>query len=176
MTKEPEIGTLAELNVKPGDVVQCLELSISANVHYLKAGKQYSIVRGKKGACFIDEEGDECFGHLNIFQIVSRASQPDPETPTLWKDMTPGEKGALLLAHHEGKTIEWTRSPGDADYRQSTAHNLRPVWSDNHAYRIRPSKPKRMTVDLMADFKRIGTIDLIDGKPDPASIRMEEPD
>jgi len=36
----------------------------------------------------------ECFGEYT------------PETP-LWRDMTDAEKGALLLAHHEGNVIEF---------------------------------------------------------------------
>jgi hypothetical protein len=37
------------------------------------------------------------------WRIVSRA----PAAPKLWRDMTPEEKGALLLAAHEGKVIEY---------------------------------------------------------------------
>jgi hypothetical protein len=96
-----------------------------------------------------------------------------PDTPTLrgvspklWKDMTPEEKGALLLAHHEGKTIECYQFP---DHGWEVIYN--PVFDNTSAYRIKP-EPKRVTVALMADFKEIGTIDLIDGIPDPDSIKI----
>ena len=91
------------------------------------------------------------------------------DTPKLWRDMTPEEKGALLLAHHEGKVIE----ANDGDGWWEVPH---PGWSDTFPYRVRPvaQPPVRITVDLLADLEIIGTIDLIDGKPDPESIRMEE--
>lgn len=102
-----------------------------------------------------------------------------PAEPKLWRDMTPEEKGALLLAHHEGNVIEgwmygdkWT--PIDAD------------WSEHNAYRVKPN-PVVETVTLYGsvlegfstlarepqDTHRI-TFNLVNGNPDPASIKMEE--
>lgn len=103
------------------------------------------------------------------FRIVSRAS----DTPKLWRDMTDAEKGVLLLAHHEGEVIENTRE-GDGKWFAAE-----PCWGDNYAYRIKP-EPVRETVGLYAGLDRkrhplpIGTIDLIDGEPDCASVKMEE--
>ena len=60
----------------------------------------------------------------------------DEDTPKLWRDMTDSEKGALLLAHHEGKVIEifldWDRG--------GTWVNVTPPpnWLDEYAYRVRP--------------------------------------
>ena len=92
-----------------------------------------------------------------------RASAPQPK---LWRDMTPEEKGALLLAHHGGRTIErWVD--------ESLGWKIvPPMWMLEHAYRVSP-EPKRETVVLYAGDTTIGKIDLIDGKPDPDSIRME---
>lgn len=94
------------------------------------------------------------------------------DTPKLWRDMTPEEKGALLLAHHEGKVIQY--------FSCGVWEDGPPRWFDNVAYRIK-LEPKRETVVLYAapingswNQKRIGTVDLIDGKPDPASIKIEE--
>lgn len=113
------------------------------------------------------------------------------DTPKLWRDMTPEEKGALLLAEHEGKVIEvfglLCPDMWNPDF---------PVWEDECAYRIQP-EPKRetMTAKLCItscgksfhmephflrghygddDFYFTLTFDLIDGKPDPASIKIEE--
>ena len=111
--------------------------------------------------------------HLNVVRCVD-------DTPTLWRDMTPEEKGALLLAHHEGKVIDaW----GNVSKEWMEAG---PAWNPNAAYRIKP-EPKVETVKLRAggDLKIWGTwtdlddthsitFNLIDGKPDPASIKMEE--
>jgi len=95
---------------------------------------------------------------------------PSPSTatsePKLWRDMTPEEKGALLLAHLEGKVIE-------SDYGIGVWGKATALGIQGNAYRIRP-EPQRVTVDLMADFKVIGRIDLIDGKPDVTSIKMED--
>lgn len=93
-----------------------------------------------------------------------------PEAPKLWSDMTPEEKGALLLAAHEEKVIERAERPKTST-GWSWVADSEPQWFDYCAYRVRP-EPKRATVALMADCHFIGTIDLIDGKPDPDSIRL----
>lgn len=171
MTKE--VGTLAELNVKPGDVVEWPELG---EYLVLNGGDVVSKVSGGLLKDGIDYPG-------NRFRIVSRAEA----TPKLWRDMTPEEKGALLLAHHEGKVIEWTGNFGsefDMDSIRGT-----PVWSATHAYRIKP-EPKVETVTLTTakvygwvsepesgcstqNTHRI-TFNLIDGEPDCTSIKMEK--
>jgi hypothetical protein len=105
----------------------------------------------------------------------------EPAAPKLWRDMTPEEKGALLLAHHEGKVVEcWNSGKWEPKGHGG--------WGKENAYRIRP-EPKRETVMLHgrqaekdwsfgngeawpADTHRI-TFDLIDGEPDCASVKME---
>lgn len=148
-----ETGTLAELDVNVGDTVECLEWHGSSYT----AGVNYTVGGVDNYGFTIDPK--EPWGK---FRIVYRAA----ETPTLWRDMTDAEKGALLLAQHEGKVIECRI--GDMEWIVSE-----PVWAEMWAYRVKPA-PKVVTVPLMADFKEIGTINLIDGKPDPASIKMEE--
>ena len=56
-------------------------------------------------------------------------------TPKLWKDMTDAEKGELLLAHHNGKTVECRIGTG------AWFHSA-PQWHAGHAYRIKPKAPK----------------------------------
>ena len=113
------------------------------------------------------------------------------QEPTLWRDMTAEEKGALLLAHHEGKDIEaFGVSYPDMWYETD------PCWDDECPYRIKP-EPKRETVNANLCITKAGkslhmrpdysdnyygdgvsyftlTFDLIDGKPDPASIKIKE--
>ena len=62
----------------------------------------------------------------------------------LWKDMTPEEKGALLLAYHEGKVIEWCYGYGKEFYvnGSSAEEGLHPVWADCCSYRVKP-EPKK---------------------------------
>ena len=111
------------------------------------------------------------------------------QEPTLWRDMTPEEKGALLLAKHEGKAIE-VFGIAYPDMWHVMWHEEYPVWLDDAAYRIKP-EPKRETVVLVGrmstpdnwsfcaeewwpfDTHKI-TFDTIDGKPDPSSIKIEE--
>jgi len=106
------------------------------------------------------------------------------DTPVLWKDMTPEQKGALLLAHHE--------KPGSVEFwnvnEWETLKNL--GWHDEIAYRIKPSKPepKAEIVTMYGERNRMWwgfsesedgpnpthriTFNLIDGKPDCGSVKM----
>lgn len=99
-------------------------------------------------------------------------------SPKTWGKMTDEEQGALLLARHRGKDIQYW-----CEYNNDWLFVLpRFVWFPDVAYRVQP-KPMRKTVTLYADFggiksmcdiKPIGTIDLEDGKPVADSIKMEE--
>jgi len=114
------------------------------------------------------------------------------DTPTIWENMTPEQKGALLLAEFEGEAIEVIdpKEPGD---KWCVILDVR-FDSPNMAYRIKP-EPKRETMTLhgrmhisnaypegvfnanrnplrAGDTHRI-TFDTIDGEPDCATIRME---
>jgi hypothetical protein len=159
-----QIGTLKELNVKPGDVVRhkddsTYEVRLRNGAPYLWWITEYGDTPSQKGwGVSVDSSFQE-------YRIISRA----PETPKLWRDMTGQEKGALLLAAHEGNVIEvwhgkWLK--------------VLSLWGEDRAYRIRP-EPKRETVrvaylDKYGREYEFGYIDTIDGKPDPASIRMDE--
>jgi len=64
----------------------------------------------------------------------------DEDTFKLWRDMTDAEKGALLLAHHEGKVIERSHTGGQwqgVKYLQ---------WHDDIAYRVSP-KPSFLPLE-----------------------------
>ena len=154
-----EIGTLKGLKVKPGDLVECVEGWISA-----KKGERYLV---NKDGDIKDFESDTTT--MSQFRIISRA----PDKPRLWRDMTPEEKGALLLAYHEGKVIE-----NKSEYNDWI--DATPFWVDNFAYRVKPD-PVVKAVTLYAGHADpdcfpmpIGTITLIDGKPDLSSIKMEK--
>ena len=99
-----------------------------------------------------------------------------------WGEMTDAEKGALLLAHHEGKVIEWY-----GDYKDWDTCNL-PVWEPNLHYRVKESVVKSTKVmymyyeagyvpfvsTSMSDPTHKITFDTIDGEPDCSSIKMEK--
>jgi hypothetical protein len=176
-----EAGTLKELNVKPGDVVECVSLGRNGSSHYVTVGKRYTINPNRS---YTDDGGEINFGFSEAFRIISRAS----DTPNTWGEMTDAEKGALLLAAHEGKVIEgW-------DIHLNEWRLIIPEWFDIRAYRVRP-EPVRETVTLQGrkyttsvypdgvwDFDRhedLGdthriTFTTENGKPVCDSIRMEE--
>ena len=109
---------------------------------------------------------------------------PNTQEPKLWKDMSPEEKGALLLAHHEGKITQFWYS-GMKGWTDNAGHP--PNWFKDTAYRVKP-EPVVETVSRYSssqDYWRFTarkcsrgthriTFDLVDGKPDCNSVKMEE--
>jgi len=92
----------------------------------------------------------------------------DQDTPTIWADMTPEEKGALLLADHERKPIEVFHSG-------KWCPRIHGGFGGQSGYRIKP-EPKRETESRHMYHninKYIATFDTIDGEPDCSTIRME---
>lgn len=178
-----DVGTLKELNVKPGDVVKVCETPGGVQ---LNSGAVWEIKR-YDGSSFFAVKPSYSQEHSGVrlcnstrFHLISRV----PNKPKLWKDMTPEEKGALLLAHQEGKVIEWTDRLGSDFIRNSVTYT--PVWSDTHAYRVRP-EPKVETltmygtprVPVFGPSNITGsthklTYNLVDGKLDYDSLKMEE--
>ena len=112
-----------------------------------------------------------------------------PTTPTLWRDMTPEEKLALLLAEREGSQMQVYVGPGAWIDGGGWDDIECPLWEEKAAYRAKP-QPVRETVTLYGEAHTIGwcfspdsgidnethrlTFDLIDGKPDCNSVKMEE--
>jgi hypothetical protein len=160
-----ETGTLKELNVKPGDVVEVI------------GGKSWEIVGiDGRGNYLINDPPARHLSNTLPFRIISRAT----DTPKLWRDMTDAEKGALLLAHHEGKVIQyWDGCFFDIEFSE-------PGFYDNDAYRVKP-EPVRSKVEMFGSKKLKGfgltagvstayriTFETVDGKPDCSTIKMEE--
>lgn len=134
MTK---IGTLKELGVKPGDVVE-LVCGDFCGFSRDQTDKPKKLTVDDRGWASIGGFGynpslDEKYNRK--FRLISRAA----ETPKLWRDMTPEEKGALLLAHHEGKSVEFTRS--SMGYKWMIVAG-RSEWCDGNAYRVKPKRTK----------------------------------
>lgn len=167
-----EVGTLKELGVEAGDVVESIAWARGCefNEYEMKLYKSVPWVvhdvhpNGFCGKCAVFYDGYTRYDESMIFRIISRANQ----NQKLWRDMTPEEKGAMLLASHEGKVIElWLRGEWVS---------VDPSWHDSIAYRVQP-EPKIDTVTLTgfhetARGHRI-TFNTINSKPDCASIKME---
>jgi len=173
-----EVGTLKELKVKPGDVVQCVD---NMNLPRWTIGKFYEV---KECGTPEDDYGTTYANYEDPqpsvkFRIVSRAYVG----PKMWGEMTDEEKGALLLAAHEGKKIEFF-VPGACGVKWVPA---RPNWKATCAYRVRPER-KRETVIVYSGWVEHGvwsqtedfndthriTFDLVDGEPDCDSVKMEK--
>ena len=169
--------TLTEHNVQPGDVVK-------------------DNLGGRKWTIVYDDNGDlrkwnsyRGYGILvdlsfEPYTVLSRAQRPEtapaidlsnPDCKT-WGEMTDAEKGALLLAAHEGKEIEYFNV---YEKWQACQSGSRVPFNDKRtAYRVKP-EPKRETVKLYAGKNKpripIGTIELEDGKPVPGSEKYDMP-
>lgn len=86
----------------------------------------------------------------------------------IWGQMTPEEKGALLLAHHEGKTIEVSYGlPGDGWVKSNE-----PDWEDNLAYRVKPG-PEVKTQELYWQMGRNPTANLYGSDTHKITITLE---
>ena len=174
------IGTLKELGVCVGDVVECISSSYVNIVTkgYIAIINEFGMIDSQCGN-WIGSNGIIC-DKLDeaTFYIISRSSK----TPKMWKDMTADEKGALLLAAHEGKPVESSANG------TGWALDFKVGYGSSLYFRIK-SEPKVENASLNGGFienqfvfmgdeiidptHRI-TFNLIDGKPDCASIKMEE--
>jgi hypothetical protein len=118
------------------------------------AARYWSVSGGQ-----IEQKGT-AFGGTNWRESLRQrpSTKPEPAAPKTWRDMTPEERGALLLAHHEGKVIEtW--------FRGAWINKGHGGWGKQNAYRIRP-EPKRETVTRHLSHAGVAypvTIDVVDG-------------
>ena len=117
MTRPPvgSTGTLDDLQVEPGDVVESLsgtEMWPSITQTITPEGWVFD----SEGDSWGPGDADLCgYPETAYFRLISRANpdQPahiDTSNPksTPWQEMTALEKGALLLAAHEGQEIQGT--------------------------------------------------------------------
>lgn len=91
-----------------------------------------------------------------------------------WGEMTPEEKGALLLAHHEGKVIEYT------DTGNTWWAPIKPQFLDNLTYRVKPEIEEEVFDEVYLEVSNVpytyskqwggttkgqATVTYTDGKP-----------
>lgn len=126
---------------------------------------------------------EPCIKNRPQMDIVAEWEEPMGTEMKTWGKMTDAEKGALLLAHHEGKEIEcFSESLGN----WITLSIL--VWYEDSIYRVKKVPIKNMEVVYMyfedgcnqyidvymSDPTHKITFDTIDGVPDCSSIKMEK--
>lgn len=101
--------------------------------------------------------------------------------PTLFGQLSDEEKGALLLAHHQGKTIEWWLTQ-----TKVWSTNSSPEWSPLRTYRVKP-EPVVQTVVRYLGATLTGTnsrktkptthklsYNIVGGEIDCSSVKLEE--
>ncbi len=134
----------------------------------------YSYVVTREGD--IEEYGDGFHYPAQDLELIEEENEMK-----LWQDMTPEEKGALLLAHHEGKEIEYQHAG-----RWWVA--IKPYWFSDCAYRVKPEPVVEVVVShlgytgkhwlfsagrCLCDTHKV-TFNVVDGEIDVTSIKMEK--
>ena len=166
--------TLAELDVKPGDVVEFIETGKRSTITHFAHGSYYGT--GKHPDWPYCDDAD--------FRLISRAA-PEPKT---WGEMTPDEKGACALALIEGR-LQYSDYNSSVGYPGGWNDKNNMTFFDDTYYRIKP-EPVVEEVEIYGgngyglgyEFNRNITADnthritfnTIDGKPDCSSVKMEE--
>lgn len=169
-------GELKDMHVKAGDVVQHSD------------GSEYTIKERRPGVLANWHNnghggwGVDVSESYQDYTLISLADDAQPDTQKTWGEMTDAEKGALLLAAHDGKVIECIGAGRDFWL------DCTPQWKCDWAYRVK-AEPVRETVTMegadyngtwrMSQTGFIGdhthriTFDTIDGEPDYSTIKME---
>lgn len=177
--REPETGTLADLDVKPGDVVEWFNTSVVNPMEVISASIITSGAFEGQVEAVLSGYGSGIFS-VEQFRIISRAS----DTPKTWGEMTDAEKGELLLAWQRCDQLQYW----DTDKKEWESTDIHPFEFEADAYRVKP-EPVRETVTLyhgpndrqaFTGYCRANDDVVItytrttDGKPDLDSIKMEE--
>ena len=169
--EDEETGTLAELNVKPGDLVSYCGL------HEYEVGENRHLIRV--------DTGDDCGRYAlwdtsSSFRIISRAS----DNPKTWGEMTDADRKDISFAAMSGKPIELD----GGSFGWCAWDGRTPLCETHQPIRIKP-EPKRETESLYVFYNsgfgvegtsgtdwpathRI-TFTTTDGEPDLDSITME---
>lgn len=168
-----ETGTLKELNVKPGDVVECVDHGVSED--HLTFGKYYDIVNGPMLQTDMGSWwGDGVLAHtafpmLAKFRILSRATP----TPDLTAITTPfgllDEAIKKAMRAHGGPYEMWDGEEWDEGI---------PSWYGDCTYRVKPSpisETIRVTItndDQDGLFIAEATVITRNGKPDWSTLQV----
>ena len=155
----PEVGTLRQLNVQPGDVVELVRGG-SNNPSRCFGGVNGTYVSDLCGV-HIPPHGWFTKSYDAEFRIISRAAPQSAATPaTKWDAMTDAER---VTAVYEG--LKGTRMGEGMD-------RVRSVLADLGAIKAEPAVQEvALWIECEDSLgrRKIGTINLIDGKPYLAS-------
>ena len=156
----PEVGTLRQLNVQPGDVVELVWGGSN------KPGRCFGGVNGTyvSDLCgvHIPPHGWFTKSYDAEFRIISRAAPQSAATPaTKWDAMTDAERVTAVYEGLKGAQRDVTG-----------ADRVKAVLANLGAIKPEPAvKEVALWIECEDSIgrRKIGTINLIDGKPDLAS-------
>jgi len=161
------------LNIETGKFYRDAE---GNKVGPMTRGISFSWVEGEDNGSDPDWHHDGTIRDRGVARLTRDLIAEWPYHPTLWRDMTEAEQGALLLAHHQGKVIEYRIPTYESDWTVNTS----PLWALDFAYRVRPepevkvfavhSRPKEPFVRFSAPGIILGTY----AHPDGHTIIVEE--
>jgi hypothetical protein len=165
--------TFEDLGYKAGDTVRCT----GSNPYFdkYKTGDIFTLELNDYGNIGIDL----CNGSLGDWELVY-----DPIDLT-WGDMTPEQQGALLLAHHQGKTIEmllvyskvWHTLTGKPEFQPEYAYRIKPepvvVHHEMHN-RVHDGKLESFTKGKHFTSTYVLTYDTEDGVPVCSSVKLSK--
>jgi len=175
--------TFAELGYNAGVTVRCVSTD---RPDFYKVGEVFELQEYKGLPRLVSVSAIGSFDCSQAsWELVSRAGSTDADDGYLiWSDMTPESQGALLLAFHNGATIQvFSRS---SDKWLNVIHEL--VWSRHTKYRVKPADPVVVTHEVFGRHESIWvfftdtfdthtiTYNTIDGVIDCASVKMMEID
>lgn len=168
----PETGTLKDLNVNVGDTLRW----VTAN-GVLKIQKNYNSMfenvvftgRLDGGVSFVNEFGDTDGFSKNTPHIFAVKKRAENDNSKPWINLTNEEKGALLLANHQGETIQILNDIVWEDIFGA------PLWTDNKCFRVKP-EPVVMTRSLFFgdSIHVVATVNTVDGKLDKSSLTWQD--
>jgi len=172
--------TFAELGYNAGDTVRCVSTD---RPDFYKLGEVFELQDYKGLPRLVSVSAIGSFDCSQAsWELVSRAGSTDADDGYLtWGDMTPEAQGALLLAEHNGATIQLF---GDNSEWIDSRYKL--IWFDHKKYRVKPADPVVVAHEIYGRHKlswsiiyreqdtRKMTYNTIDGVVDCASVRMVE--
>ena len=165
--------TFEELGYKAGDTVRCT--GSSPYFHVYNTGDFFTLKLSSGGSI----RAGTCDGTLGDWELVCGPSD------LTWGDMTPEQQGALLLAHHQGKTIEmllvysrdWHTLTDKPNFLPEYAYRIKPepvvVHHEMHN-RVHDGKLESFTKGKHFTSTHVLTYDTQDGVPVCSSVKLSK--
>ena len=142
------------------------------------------IQSGSQQSDTVDKAGRFYWQHITAYRIIeAHGADAEPARPTPfpadYSELVFDDAGWSQTIIVDGKRPEWLRD--DDEYTvgiSGMVYKLTRYGGSSLAIRVRRREPKRETrrlaIQIGMGFLEIGTIDLIDGKPDLSTLKIAE--